>query len=87
MKKVIVIVTVSAVLVAVLLVVGVAFALGGFGNTAKMISVVWSNRSEGLLRVGDRAPDLILADLDGTRQPISSYYKDKPLVLSFGSYT
>ena len=105
MKKVIV--AASAVLIAILLGVGVGFALWGFGNTGtgmptrdqvrrfmgeyaasqyeKMLQ--YNNRSEGLLRVGDLAPGLTLTGLDGTPQPISSYYQDKPLVLSFGSYT
>ena len=105
MKKVIM--AASAVLVAVLLGVGVGFALWGFGDTdtgmptrdqvrrymgefaasqyEKMLE--YNNRSEGLLRVGDRAPGLTLTGLDGTPQPISRYYQNKPLVLSFGSYT
>ena len=49
--------------------------------------VQYNRRSEGLLRVGDAAPDLTLAGLDGTPHPISAYFKEKPLVLSFGSYT
>ena len=44
-------------------------------------------RSEGLLRVGDLAPDLELASADGGTQKLSDLFKQKPLVLIFGSYT
>lgn len=45
-------------------------------------------RSEGMLRVGDLAPDLELAAAaDGALLRLSDFYQDKPLVLIFGSYT
>ena len=44
-------------------------------------------RSEGMLRVGDLAPDLELGSLDGGTQKLSDLFKQKPLVLIFGSYT
>jgi hypothetical protein len=44
-------------------------------------------RSEGMLRVGDLAPDLELASADGGTQKLSDLFKQKPLVLIFGSYT
>jgi hypothetical protein len=45
-------------------------------------------RSEGSLAVGDLAPDLELAKADGSgSQRISELYREKPLVLVFGSYT
>jgi hypothetical protein len=45
-------------------------------------------RSEGSLTVGDLAPDLELAKTDGSgTQKISELYREKPLVLVFGSYT
>ncbi len=45
-------------------------------------------RSEGTLRVGDLAPDLELARVEGEgRSKLSDFYRDKPLVLTFGSYT
>lgn len=45
-------------------------------------------RTEGILQVGDLAPDLELmrADGDGASH-LSDYFRDKPLVLIFGSYT
>ncbi len=45
-------------------------------------------RTEGNLRVGDLAPDLEL-EVVGGEEPlrISDLYKEKPLVLVFGSYT
>ena len=45
-------------------------------------------RSEGSLAVGDLAPDLELASADGSGpKRISDLYREKPLVLVFGSYT
>ena len=45
-------------------------------------------RSEGILRVGDLAPDLELERLDGSgRVRFSQLHSDRPLVLLFGSYT
>ena len=44
-------------------------------------------RSEGILRVGDFAPDLPLAVVGGGDTRLSDLWADKPLVLGFGSYT
>jgi hypothetical protein len=45
-------------------------------------------RSEGILQVGDVAPDLELERLDGSgRVRFSQLHSDRPLVLLFGSYT
>jgi hypothetical protein len=45
-------------------------------------------RSEGSLTVGDLAPDLELGAVDGSGpKHISDFYREKPLVLIFGSYT
>ena len=45
-------------------------------------------RSEGSLAVGDLAPDLELSSADGSGpKKISDLYREKPLVLVFGSYT
>ena len=45
-------------------------------------------RSEGILQVGDLAPDLELERLDGSgKVKFSELHTEKPLVLMFGSYT
>jgi hypothetical protein len=45
-------------------------------------------RTEGILQVGDLAPDLELERLDGTgKVRFSELHSDRPLVLLFGSYT
>jgi len=71
-------------------------AIGGVGvwgySTAMKRAWIHSNeydiRSEGTLRVGDLAPDLELARADVTgRSSLSDFYRDKPLVMVFGSYT
>ena len=45
-------------------------------------------RSEGMLGVGDLAPDLELQNADGSGTiALSDLYQEKPVVLTFGSYT
>lgn len=45
-------------------------------------------RSQGTLQVGELAPDLDLSRSDGEGSArLSDYFRDKPLVLIFGSYT
>lgn len=45
-------------------------------------------RSEGILKVGDLAPDLELTNVKGSAPvKLSTLYKDKSLVVVFGSYT
>ena len=48
----------------------------------------WDIRSEGLLKVGDRAPEIALASVDGSGpRKLADLHATKPLVLVFGSYT
>ena len=45
-------------------------------------------RTEGALRVGDLAPDLELAKIEGEETvKLSDLYREKPVILAFGSYT
>ena len=47
----------------------------------------WDRRVRGSLRVGHQAPDLELTAYDGSPLRLSSFWKEKPLVLVFGSCT
>ena len=48
----------------------------------------YDQRKEGILKPGDRAPDVDLVSLDGTTPVrLSESLGGKPLVLVFGSYT
>lgn len=48
----------------------------------------YDTRSEGILQVGDPAPDLTLRRVGGEAPVrLSSLYRRRPLVLVFGSYT
>jgi hypothetical protein len=75
-----------------LIVLGVA-ALGGLGyyEALKRAWIRYNEfdvRSQGSLEVGDLAPDLELQAVDGSGpKKISDFYREKPLVLVFGSYT
>jgi len=71
----------------------IVLALGGWGSFEAM-KRAWIRineydiRTEGSLQVGDLAPDVELLTMDGggTRR-ISELYAEKPVVLTFGSYT
>ena len=76
-----------------LLAVCFVLALGGWGY-GEATKRAWIHvneydiRSEGLLQVGDLAPDVELLTTDGSEpRRISELYADKALVLTFGSYT
>ena len=73
----------------VLILAGVGF--WGFyeaGKRAWIRANEYDIRSEGLLQVGDLAPDVELLTTDGSEpRRISELYAEKPLVLTFGSYT
>ena len=69
-------------------------ALGGFtymvGGPRNLIGMIrYDQREEGTLKVGDRAPDVTLLELDGTT-PVKLSERlggGKPTVLVFGSFT
>jgi hypothetical protein len=70
-------------------------AVGAAGYGAWMLAVrqAWirynkyDRREEGTIRVGDYAPNLALAGYDGATVRLGSLWKEKPLVLVFGSCT
>ena len=69
-------------------------ALGGFtymvGGPRNLIGMIrYDQREEGTLKIGDRAPDVTLLDLDGTT-PVKLSERlgaGRPTVLVFGSFT
>jgi hypothetical protein len=69
-------------------------ALGGFtymvGGPRNLIGMIrYDQREEGTLKVGDRAPDVTLLELDG-KTPVKLSDRlggGKPAVLVFGSFT
>ena len=78
--------------IAVVLVAGLG--LLGFWGYYEALKRAWIHynefdiRSEGVLVVGDLAPDLELAAVDGSGPVrLSDLYAEKPVVLAFGSYT
>jgi hypothetical protein len=78
----------------VLILVLVALMTGGvliyrMGGPRNIINRLrYDQRVEGDLKVGDKAPDLVLTALDGeTRLSLKAYFDNKPLVLIFASYT
>ena len=71
--------------VVLLLAIGAAAFIGP-RNIAGLIR--YGHTEQGMLRVGDRAPDVVLLSLDGkTRSHLSEYVGAKPLVVVFGSFT
>jgi peroxiredoxin len=50
--------------------------------------LLYDQRREGTLKVGDPAPDVTLVGLDGTSEvKLASLFGTRPLVLVFGSFT
>lgn len=71
---------------AVLAVAGFTYMVGGPRNLIGMLR--YDQREEGTLKVGDRAPDVMLLALDGaTPVRLSDRIGGKPTVLVFGSFT
>lgn len=73
----------------------VALAVGAVGILAYMKLVEhgfirynkWDRRVRGTLRVGHQAPDLELTTYDGTPLQMSTLWRERPVVLIFGSCT
>ncbi len=75
------------------------FALGGVAVLAAVGAVVvigprnvigmlrYDIRQQGKLKVGDRAPDVELATVDGAPVHLLDHLTSKPTVLIFGSFT
>ena len=71
---------------AVVALCGFTYMIGGPRNLIGMLR--YDQRHEGALKVGDRAPDVGLLDLDGTTPVrLSERLAGKPTVLIFGSFT
>ncbi|MCY3928232.1 MAG: hypothetical protein OXG81_08150 [Acidobacteria bacterium] len=74
-------------------VAAVALGWGGFKTYRFMLESglirfnEYDIRTEGILQVGEPAPDLPLALVDGGEARLSDLWATKPLVLVFGSYT
>jgi hypothetical protein len=71
------------------LLLGAAFVVWKIGpRNVYGLARYGTQRSEGALRVGQAAPDVTLASLDGrSRIRLADSIGSKPLVLVFGSYT
>lgn len=77
---------------ALLAVVALALLVGGYMLFRIGPRNVWGmmrydQRRDGDLQVGDRAPDVALTALDGSRVRLADRIGSRPLVLVFGSYT
>ena len=82
--------TKSRILIAVvLLIVGVAaFFAWKIGPRNIIGMMLYDQRREGALQVGDRAPDVMLAKAGGAGDSqLSEWIGGRPLVLIFGSFT
>ena len=79
----------------VLLATGAAAGLGalGFGTWYVLVREgilrynKWDRRERGTLKVGDAAPDLALAGYGGGTVRLSELWRERPVMLVFGSCT
>jgi hypothetical protein len=69
------------------LVLAMLAAVGFIGPRNIVGMLRYDIRSEGALKTGDRAPDVELVALDGTRTHLKERFGEKPMVLIFGSFT
>lgn len=70
----------------------VVLAVGGFflyqiGPRNLWGMLLYDQREEGTLAVGDPAPDVAVVALDGSRVKLREWIGSRPVVLIFGSYT
>jgi hypothetical protein len=71
-----------------LILVGAAVAVQQIGLRNIVGMLRYDQRREGALKVGDKAPDVVLRGLDGTGEVrLLDGLRGRPLVLIFGSYT
>jgi hypothetical protein len=84
----------KSVRIAVIVVVALAVVGLGYLGRREAMKRNWIKineydiRSEGTLQVGDLAPDLELETADGNgAHKLSDFYRERPVVLAFGSYT
>ena len=75
-------------LAALLLLTAGAAVVASIGPRNVLGMLRYDQRKQGLLKVGDLAPDVTLHALDGARREnLSEYMGDRPLLLIFGSFT
>jgi hypothetical protein len=71
-----------------LVIMGVAlFFLVQIGPRNLWGMLLYDQREEGTLAVGDPAPDVAVVALDGTRAQVREWTGSQPVVLIFGSHT
>lgn len=73
--------------IAALIVAAAGFMVWKIGPRNVIGIIRYDTRKEGDLKVGHRAPELMLVTLDGRTQAPLIGPRDKPLVLVFGSFT
>ena len=72
---------------ALLIVIAAGYAVFEIGPRNIIGMLRYDQRREGKLQVGDLAPDVVLAKLDGGEEHLSDSVGGVPLVLVFGSFT
>jgi hypothetical protein len=71
-----------------LVIVAAAIVVAKIGPSNLVGMIRYDQRSEGTLRVGDRAPNVRLLSLDGkTEARLLDRFGGRPVVLVFGSFT
>ncbi len=79
--------------IVIYVVLGLALLAGGalvwmIGPSNVVGMLLYDQRREGKLKVGDRAPDVTLIGLDGVSEAkLADRFGKQPLVLIFGSFT
>jgi hypothetical protein len=73
--------------IALLAALGAGFMVWRIGPRNVIGMLLYDQRREGTVKVGDAAPDVELHRLDAGTERLSAWIGGRPLVLVFGSFT
>jgi hypothetical protein len=72
---------------AALAALGAGFMVWRIGPRNVIGMLLYDQRREGAVKVGDPAPDVELHRLDAGTERLSAWFGERPVVLVFGSFT
>ena len=76
-----------AIAVAAIVVLAAGFVVWQIGPRNIIGILLYDQRREGTLKVGDAAPDVALERLEGGEERLARSFGGSPLVIVFGSFT
>ena len=77
----------AAIAIAAIVVLAAGFVVWQIGPRNIIGILLYDQRREGILKVGDAAPDVALERLEGGDEHLARSFGGSPLVIIFGSFT